>query len=192
MGTGAQYSRGTGLGIDLYPHNYEAKRSGWKRCEWKPFLSRYTNRPSRRPGALARRRAAARASNRRTRRGPGMAVPSGLPPGTLAGRALHVADDATLPAFGPGEGHRPSMGQRAGAGRPSIDAAAGDAVAGAETPRGQQPARPHAATPTRAPLPRSPAIYIELSLPCEGATPNAPCETPMPETSQTSSQTYET
>lgn len=32
MGTGAQYSRGTGLGIDLYPHNYEAKRSGWKRA----------------------------------------------------------------------------------------------------------------------------------------------------------------
>jgi len=82
------------------------------------------------------------------------------------------------------------MGQRAGAGRPSIDAAAGDAVAGAETPRGQQPARPHAATPTRAPLPRSPAIYIELSLPGEGATPPPPRSAP--ETSQTSSQTCET
>ena len=64
-----------------------------------------------------------------------------------------------LPAFGPGEGHRPSTGQRAGAGRPSIGAAAGDPVVGAVTPRGRQPARPHAATPTRAALPRSPAIF---------------------------------
>ena len=56
---------------------------------------------------------------------------------------------------------------------PSIDAAAGDAVVGAVTPRGRQPARPHAATPTRAALPRSPAIYIEPSPP-EGATPRRP------------------
>ena len=88
-----------------------------------------------------------------------MAVPSGFCPGTLVPRGLHVADDAMLPAFGPGEGHRPSTGQRAGAGRPSIGAAAGDPVVGAVTPRGRQPARPHAATPTRAALPRSPAIF---------------------------------
>jgi len=88
-----------------------------------------------------------------------MAVPSGFCPGTLVPRGLHVADDAMLPAFGPGEGHRPSTGQRAGAGRPSIGAAAGDPVVGAVTPRGRQPASPHAATPTRAALPRSPAIF---------------------------------
>ena len=88
-----------------------------------------------------------------------MAVPSGFCPGTLVPRGLHLADDAMLPAFGHGEGHRPSTGQRAGAGRPSIGAAAGDPVVGAVTPRGRQPARPHAATPTRAALPRSPAIF---------------------------------
>ena len=88
-----------------------------------------------------------------------MAVPSGFCPGTLVPRGLHVADDAMLPAFGPGEGHRPSTGERAGAGRPSIGAAAGDPVVGAVTPRGRQPASPHAATPTRAALPRSPAIF---------------------------------
>ena len=101
-----------------------------------------------------------------------MAVPSGFCPGTLVPRGLHVADDAMLPAFGPGEGHRPSTGQRAGAGRPSIGAAAGDPVVGAVTPRGRQPASPHAATPTRAAYREVPPYFIEPSPP-EGATRSA-------------------